>query len=76
VLFDLREAGHSLLVIEHQLDVIGAADWVIDLGPGGGSEGGQVVAEGRPEEVMRVAESATGRALAARAGGEDSGGLK
>jgi len=62
----LREAGHSVLVVEHQLDVIAAADWVIDLGPGGGREGGRLVAEGPPGEVAKVAGSPTGRALARR----------
>jgi excinuclease ABC subunit A len=62
----LREAGHSVLVVEHQLDVIAAADWVIDLGPGGGREGGRLVAEGPPGEVAKVADSPTGRALARR----------
>ena len=47
----LLEAGHSLIVIEHNLDVIRSADWLIDLGPEGGSGGGLVVAEGPPEEV-------------------------
>ena len=63
----LREAGHSVLVVEHQLDVIAAADWVIDLGPGGGREGGRLVAEGRPAQVAKIADSPTGRALAQRA---------
>ncbi len=62
----LREAGHSVLVVEHQLDVISAADWVIDLGPGGGREGGRVVAEGGPGEIAKIGESPTGRALARR----------
>ena len=52
------------MVIEHNLDVIKAADWIIDMGPGGGSRGGQVVATGTPEEVAKVAESATGEFLA------------
>ncbi|MEK7950487.1 excinuclease ABC subunit UvrA [Luteolibacter soli] len=62
----LREAGHSVLVVEHHLDVIAAADWVIDLGPGGGREGGQLVAEGTPQAIAKIAASPTGRALAQR----------
>lgn len=63
VLFRLRDAGNTLIVIEHHLDVIRCADWIIDLGPGGGNEGGHIVATGTPEEVMRVSESPTGRFL-------------
>jgi excinuclease ABC subunit A len=59
----LLEAGHSLLVIEHNLDVIKTADWVIDLGPEGGSAGGRVVAVGTPERVSDVPASHTGRYL-------------
>lgn len=59
----LLDAGHSLLVIEHNLDVIRAADWLIDLGPEGGDAGGEVVAYGTPEDVMRHATSHTGLAL-------------
>jgi len=59
----LIEAGHSLLVIEHNLDVVRAADWIIDLGPEAGDAGGSVVCAGTPEAVMRVAASHTGRAL-------------
>jgi excinuclease ABC subunit A len=59
----LQGAGHSLLVIEHNLDVVRSADWVIDLGPEGGEGGGAVVCAGTPDEVMRVAASHTGRAL-------------
>jgi len=62
----LREAGHSVLVVEHHLDVIAAADWVIDLGPGGGREGGCLVAEGTPQAIAKIAASPTGRALAQR----------
>ncbi len=57
------EAGHSLLVIEHNLDVVRAADWIIDLGPEGGDDGGRVVCTGTPAEVMRNTASHTGRAL-------------
>ena len=63
VLFRLRDAGHSLVVVEHNLDVIAACDHLIDLGPTGGEEGGRVVAEGSPSEVMKSKKSATGRAL-------------
>ncbi|MFA6560576.1 MAG: excinuclease ABC subunit UvrA [Verrucomicrobiia bacterium] len=68
----LLERGHSLIVIEHHLDVIRNADWVIDLGPEGGDEGGRVVAEGTPEQVMACKASHTGRALR----GLCSGGLR
>ncbi|MBA3321323.1 MAG: excinuclease ABC subunit UvrA, partial [Pyrinomonadaceae bacterium] len=61
----LLEAGGSLLVIEHNLDVIKTADYLIDLGPEGGDAGGRVVATGTPEEIMRVTESHTGRFLKA-----------
>jgi excinuclease ABC subunit A len=61
----LIEAGHSLLVIEHNLDVIRAADWIIDLGPEGGAAGGAVVATGTPLEITRIPASHTGRALIA-----------
>ena len=61
----LLEAGHSLLVIEHNLDVIAAADWLIDLGPEGGDGGGDVIAEGPPQAVVACDRSHTGAALAA-----------
>ena len=64
VLARLVDAGNSVLVIEHNLDVIKAADWVIDLGPEGGPSGGRVVAAGTPEQVAKVAASHTGRHLA------------
>src|SRR5690606_33055222 len=57
----LIDAGHSLVVIEHNLDVIRAADWIIDLGPEGGEDGGRLVCCGTPAEVMRVDASHTGR---------------
>jgi len=59
----LIDAGHSLLVIEHNLDVIRAADWVIDLGPEGGEAGGRIVGVGTPAEIMSLPASHTGRAL-------------
>jgi len=63
VLHRLADAGNTVLVIEHNLDVIKTADWVIDLGPEGGEFGGQVIAEGAPEAVARVAPSYTGQFL-------------
>jgi excinuclease ABC subunit A len=60
----LLESGASLLVIEHNLDVIKSADWVIDLGPEGGEQGGKIIATGTPEQVARNAQSHTGRFLA------------
>ena len=62
----LLDAGHSLLVIEHNLEVIGAADWIIDLGPEGGAAGGQIIACGPPEAVMCAPASHTGAALRAQ----------
>jgi excinuclease ABC subunit A len=59
----LLQAGHSLLVIEHNLDVIKTADWVIDLGPEGGEEGGRIVATGTPEQIAASDKSHTGRYL-------------
>jgi excinuclease ABC subunit A len=59
----LVDAGHSVVVIEHNLDVIQSADWVIDLGPEAGDLGGQLVAQGTPEQIARCEESHTGRAL-------------
>ena len=63
VLFKLRDAGNTLVIIEHNLDVIKTADWIIDLGPEGGSGGGKIVAEGPPEKIVHVAESHTGHYL-------------
>lgn len=59
----LLDAGHAVVVIEHNLDVLLAADWLIDLGPEGGEDGGLLVAEGTPQQVMKVAASHTGRAM-------------
>jgi excinuclease ABC subunit A len=63
VLFKLRDAGNTLLIIEHNLDVIKTADWIIDLGPEGGAGGGKIVAEGPPEKIIHVPESHTGHYL-------------
>ena len=64
VLHRLVEAGNTVVVIEHNLDVIAEADWLLDLGPEGGTGGGQLVAEGSPEHVMTLADhSHTGRVL-------------
>jgi excinuclease ABC subunit A len=63
VLQRLVDAGNTVLVIEHNLDVIKQADWIIDLGPEGGEAGGEVLATGTPEQVAKVDESATGRYL-------------
>ena len=63
VLFKLRATGNTLLVIEHNLDVIKTADWIIDLGPEGGLGGGKIVAEGPPEKIVQSAESFTGQYL-------------
>ncbi|WP_416222104.1 excinuclease ABC subunit UvrA [Sphaerotilus sp.] len=59
----LLEAGHSLLVIEHNLDVVRASDWIVDLGPEGGEAGGELVAEGTPDDLRAHATSHTGKAL-------------
>jgi excinuclease ABC subunit A len=63
VLHRLVDKGNSVVVIEHNLDVIKTADWIIDLGPDGGSKGGQIVAQGTPEQVAEVPESYTGQYL-------------
>jgi excinuclease ABC subunit A len=63
VLHRLRDAGNTVIVIEHNLEVIKTADWLIDLGPDGGQDGGRIVAEGAPEEVAGVEVSYTGRCL-------------
>jgi excinuclease ABC subunit A len=63
VLFRLRDAGNTLLIIEHNLDVIKTADWIIDLGPEGGSDGGKIVAQGPPEKIIHCSASFTGHYL-------------
>jgi excinuclease ABC subunit A len=64
VLNNLVDKGNTAIVIEHNLDVIRSADWIIDMGPEGGSGGGMVVAEGTPEQVAKNPASHTGRFLA------------
>jgi excinuclease ABC subunit A len=63
VLHQLVDNGNSILVIEHNLDVLKTADWVIDIGPYGGNKGGYIVAEGTPEEVAENPKSVTGKYL-------------
>ncbi len=63
ILNNLVDLGNTVVVIEHNLDVIKVADWIIDLGPGGGEHGGKIVAQGTPEQVSRAEPSATGQAL-------------
>jgi len=63
VLHRLTDAGNTVIVIEHNLDVIKTADWIVDLGPEGGDAGGYIVAQGTPEEVTQVAGSYTGQFL-------------
>ena len=69
VLGRLVDGGNTVIVIEHNLDVIKTADWVIDLGPDGGSRGGRVIATGTPEDVAKDEESYTGQFLAKIVGG-------
>jgi excinuclease ABC subunit A len=63
VLHRLRDAGNTIVIIEHNLDVIKTADWIIDLGPNGGNKGGQIIATGTPEEVAANRKSFTGEYL-------------
>ena len=63
VLNRLKEQGNTVVVIEHNLDVIKTSDWIIDLGPEGGTDGGEIVAEGTPEDVAKVKKSFTGKFL-------------
>ena len=64
MLHRLRDHGNTVVVIEHNLDVIKTADWIIDLGPEGGDKGGQIVAAGTPEQIARIEASHTGHFLA------------
>jgi len=63
VLNRLVATGNTVIVIEHNLDVIKCADWIIDLGPEGGEEGGEVIAEGTPEQITKMPHSYTGQFL-------------
>jgi excinuclease ABC subunit A len=63
VLHRLVDGGHSVVVIEHDLDVVAEADWIVDLGPEGGARGGQIVLEGTPEQLAAHRASHTGHAL-------------
>ena len=63
VIQGLVDKGNSVLIIEHNLDVIKAADWIVDMGPEGGAGGGQVVAQGTPEDIAAVEASHTGKVL-------------
>ena len=72
VLHRLTDLGNTIIIIEHNLDVIRNADWLIDLGPEGGEEGGKIVAQGTPEQVARVKKSYTGQALLQYFGGSAS----
>ena len=63
VLHELVEQGNTVIVIEHNLEVIKTADWIVDLGPTGGAGGGQVIATGTPEQIADVPESKTGKYL-------------
>ena len=63
ILHHLRDKGNSIVVIEHNLDVVKTADWIVDLGPEGGSGGGLIIAEGTPEDVVKVKKSHTGQFL-------------
>ena len=65
VLYKLRASGNTLLIIEHNLDVIKTADWIIDLGPEGGDAGGKIIAQGTPEDIAACAGSFTGQYLKA-----------
>ena len=63
VLHRLRDQGHTVIIIEHHLDIIKTSDWIIDLGPEGGMNGGELVAEGTPEDVAKNLKSHTGASL-------------
>jgi excinuclease ABC subunit A len=66
VFFDLCDSGHTLVVVEHHPDIIRHAQWIVDLGPGGGQSGGQIVAQGTPQDLAKHPTSATGKILSGR----------
>ena len=74
VLHRLTDLGNTVIIIEHNLDVIRNSDWILDLGPEGGEEGGRIVAQGTPEQVARVKKSYTGQALTAYFNGSEKSG--
>jgi excinuclease ABC subunit A len=63
ILHRLTEKGNTVIIIEHNMDIIKNADWVIDLGPEGGNRGGYIVATGKPKDIIRVSSSYTGQIL-------------
>jgi excinuclease ABC subunit A len=65
------DSGNTVVVVEHDMHIVASSDWVIDIGPGAGEEGGLIVAEGNPERVSRVRDSKTGPFLAAYLSGDD-----
>ncbi len=76
MLHELVDTGNTVVVIEHNLEVIKTADWIIDLGPEGGDGGGEIVATGAPEDIVRVKRSYTGQFLAPVLGRRDVKGKK
>ncbi|MEJ2056120.1 MAG: excinuclease ABC subunit UvrA, partial [Calditrichaceae bacterium] len=73
VLNRLVDKGNTVIVIEHNLDVIKTADWIIDIGPEGGDRGGRIIAEGTPEQISRMAASYTGQFLHRELNGKKTG---
>ena len=73
MLHELVETGNTVVVIEHNLEVIKTADWIIDLGPEGGDGGGEIVAQGTPEDIVKAKRSYTGGVFEAGAGARSAG---
>src|SRR5207245_2965359 len=76
VLHRLTDLGNTVIIIEHNMDVIRNADWIIDLGPEGGEDGGRIIAQGPPEQIARSKKSYTGQAIAAVAARQRKRALK